>query len=247
MFFSPLLLLAHSRYYSEALMPEFWVLVRSLENMSRRWAGVTHGDSGYFLNLAGKYALHLRNTYEMCQQDVTYNLTVLDYTENIEQAMSDQSRSQHPRTEDNDDDTRAMSTAISSQKLGRMTSLPIAPQGHVPPTRPQNISTGTSPPVRVTGTVGQPENVDTIWFTAANTDVQELPEDLLAISQALMDQRFAEMDRIITLDDSWFEATEQTADISSLHVPGWNTAEMRFTDLQSDRNGVTGREWGGMQ
>jgi hypothetical protein len=84
-------------------------------------------------------------------------------------------------------------------------------------------------------------------FTAANPDVQELPEDLLAISQALMDQRFAEMDRIITLDDSWFEANAQAADISSLHVPGWNTTEMRFTDLQGNRSSATGRDWEGMQ
>ncbi|KAI8717017.1 Fungal-trans domain-containing protein [Fusarium sp. LHS14.1] len=240
------LLLAHSRYYNEALMPEFWLLVRSLEDMSRRWAGVTRGESGHFLNLAGKYALHLRNTYEICQQDVTYNPVVLDYTENIEQAMSyherDQSRPQRPRTRDNNDDLRSMPTSISGQKLGSMPSHPMVPQESVSSTRPQDISTGMGPPIRLTGTVDGPEHVDSMSFTATNPDVQELPEDLLAISQALMDQRFAEMDRIITLDDSWFETTAQAADVSSLHVPGWNTAEMGFTNLQGDRSSATGRD-----
>ncbi|RSL51003.1 hypothetical protein CEP54_011647 [Fusarium duplospermum] len=212
-FISARLLLVHSRYYSEALTPEFWVLVRSLENMSRRWAGVTRGDSGPFPNLAEKYASHLKTIYERYQQDVTYTVAVLDYTENIEHAMSYNER-------------------------GESLSQDVPPQ---------NISMATSPAVGVTGMVDQPEHADSMPFTAANPDVQELPEDLLAISQALMDQRFAEMDRIITLDDSWFETTAQATDVSQLHVPGWNTADMRFTDLQGDRGNATGRDWQGMQ
>lgn len=239
--------LVHSRHYKEAVIPEFWVLVRSLENMSRRWADVTRGDVGAFLNLAGKYALHLRNTYEICQQDVAYNVTLLDYTENIEQVTSyherDPSRSQRPRAGDDNNDPRAMSSSISGQRLGSMPSHSMAPQEHVSPARPQNISIGTGPPVMVAGAVYQPEHVDSMLPTATNSEVQELPEDLLAISQSLMDQRFAEMDRIITLDDSWFETTAQPADLSSLHVPGWNTAEMSFTDLQGDRSSARGRNW----
>ncbi|RSL49261.1 hypothetical protein CEP53_009216 [Fusarium sp. AF-6] len=247
-YISARLLLVHSRYYSEVLVPEFWVLVRSLENMSRRWAGVTGGDSGPFPNLAGKYASHLRKIYERCQQDVTYTVRVLDYTENIEQAMSynerDESLSQDARTGDNSDDPRPVSTSICGQKPGSMHSHPTAPQAHVPPLRQQNISTADTSTVGGIGMVDQPAHIDSISFTA---DAQELPEDLLAISQALMDQRFAEMDRIITLDDSWFETTAQAADVSSMHVPGWNTADMGFTDLQGDRSSVTGRDWQGMQ
>ncbi|RMJ12491.1 hypothetical protein CDV36_007853 [Fusarium kuroshium] len=247
-YISARLLLVHSRYYSEVLVPEFWVLVRSLDNMSRRWAGVTRGDSGPFPNLAGKYASHLRKIYERCQQDVTYTVRVLDYTENIEQAMSynerDESLSQDARTGDNSDGPRPVSTSISGQKPGSMPSHPIAPQEHVPPLREQNISTADTSTVGGIGMVDQPAHIDSMSFTA---DAQELPEDLLAISQALMDQRFAEMDRIITLDDSWFETTAQATDVSTLHVPRWDTANMGFTDLQGDRSSVTGRDWQGMQ
>ncbi|KAF2798061.1 hypothetical protein K505DRAFT_346843 [Melanomma pulvis-pyrius CBS 109.77] len=81
------MLLIHWRYYEESqVAEEFWNLVESLEEMSRRWGAYSTllTETG---NLSAKYAAKLKELYEICARDNLYRINVMDYTKEIDHAL----------------------------------------------------------------------------------------------------------------------------------------------------------------
>lgn len=73
-------LLAHWRYTrSDLLASEFWSLLQSLEEMSRRWTAFLQALPDTRDLFIG-YAHRLRGLYELCTNDETYQINVMDYT-----------------------------------------------------------------------------------------------------------------------------------------------------------------------
>lgn len=82
-FIAARVLLAHWRYTpGNQLPPEFWSLMQSLEEMSRRWTAFSERAPGE-RDLFTKYALRLKELYEMCATDESYQINVMDYTNDI--------------------------------------------------------------------------------------------------------------------------------------------------------------------
>ncbi|KAM5366062.1 hypothetical protein ACJZ2D_010667 [Fusarium nematophilum] len=244
----------HCRYYNEELIPEFWVLVRNLEHMAKRWAGCAADGLRPFLNLAGQYAVHLRRLAERCRKDANFTINVLDYTESMPLEGNDKTNECYPdpgphqRGLDHSDNRQTsgtapvhdprMESAASQQVSTRATGgeeFPIL-QSVSPPEGPPALARDPRAVPIMADQRGQAGNQP--LATVNPGDIQQVPEDLLAISQALMDQRFAEMDRIITLDDSCFEAALGTN--MSLPLNEWNTVNMGFANLQGDGSAPIG-------
>lgn len=78
------ILLVHWRFYNTRLSSEFFTLVESLREMSRRWCGYAAHDKSEqhtpSLDLAGQYAIQLENFYELFYKDPQQCTNVLGYS-----------------------------------------------------------------------------------------------------------------------------------------------------------------------
>jgi hypothetical protein len=72
--------IVHWRYYKTDLSSDFWALTSFLDTMSARWSSHTHARSG---NLAAKYCDQLRGLYHKCQNDESFKMDVLGYSNEI--------------------------------------------------------------------------------------------------------------------------------------------------------------------
>jgi hypothetical protein len=207
-------LLVRWRYYEETnLVPEFWSLVQSLEEMSRRWAGNTDSDP-IINNLAGKYANQLSRLHRRCQDDKDYRIDVMDFTTEVDHSPHDKIEVGNTDLLSQDLPTSQMNavrlgntapanepsaTSLNhkgpleenashhAQNLTRsaITDIPIG-STNLPPNEEFN-------PQAVGGRAGQPYSAQVI---GAN--------ELSAISRILLDQQFMDMDRVISYDDGLF-------------------------------------------
>jgi hypothetical protein len=76
-------LLVHWRYTPGSQLPaEFWSLMQSLDDMSARWNAFADSPPGV-QNLFAKYALRLKELYDVCSADATYQIDVMNYTNDI--------------------------------------------------------------------------------------------------------------------------------------------------------------------
>ncbi|KAF5004596.1 hypothetical protein FDECE_8926 [Fusarium decemcellulare] len=263
-YISARLLLVHSLYHNEKPIHEFRALVRSLEYMARRWEGLRHEDPQPCYNLAGKYALHLQRLCERCKEDPSMAMAVLDYTESLPSLddqvtrLANHHNSNHQQAEAGHNGVEGRFTPTHEGNMETSSSLPMSSRSdtsdaqHTQPllqhdTLPVPGDSGirsTDMPTRAPDLGDQGERVQGGSFTMMDQQqIQEVPEDLLAISQALMDQSFADMDRIITLDDSCFEAAVLGSSMSSATMHGWNPAQLGFLDMQDDRASTAAQRW----
>jgi hypothetical protein len=98
LFVAARVLLAHWRYTRENnLAPEFWSILHSLEEMSRRWiafSGRLHCEE----NLFSQYHRRLRRLHERCAEDENFRLNIMDYTKDIDDRRGTSEPSQSFRT-----------------------------------------------------------------------------------------------------------------------------------------------------
>ncbi|CAG7554975.1 unnamed protein product [Fusarium equiseti] len=74
-FVSARALLVHWRYYKTTLAPEFWVLVESLDDFAKRWAGPVF-KAKEKSSLAAKYSSQLRALFQRCTENPDYSPVV---------------------------------------------------------------------------------------------------------------------------------------------------------------------------
>lgn len=84
LFIAARVLLAHWRYIpGNVLPPEFWVLLQSLEDMSRRWFAFAETPVPGQQDLFTKYASRLKELYDRCATDENYQINITGYTHDI--------------------------------------------------------------------------------------------------------------------------------------------------------------------
>ncbi|KAF2824123.1 hypothetical protein CC86DRAFT_447086 [Ophiobolus disseminans] len=80
LFIAARVLLAHWRYTVGSQLPtEFWSLVQSLDEMSRRWMALSE-SSANAQTLFSKYSNRLRHLYDVCLADQGYQIDIMDHT-----------------------------------------------------------------------------------------------------------------------------------------------------------------------
>jgi hypothetical protein len=184
--------LVHWRYYKTELAAEFWVLVDSLDNFAKRWAGPLF-KSKVQTCLAGKYSAQLRALHKRCEENPDYSPDVVGYstdgfiTENSEHSPQGEDislQSVRPKESASELLQPSFETGLQNHQL------PLDPVQTQIPSHQLNFLPQISP-------------------TNQGLE-QNSPDELSAISTVLMDQDFMQMDRVISFDDMMF--TAQTID-----------------------------------
>ncbi|KAK1624043.1 hypothetical protein BDP81DRAFT_398997 [Colletotrichum phormii] len=221
-FISARVLLVHWRYYDAELAPEFWTLVESMEEMAKRWVGPILKEK-HAQCLAGKYAAQLRDLHRKCQADPQFTVDVLGYSSGI----SGQGCSPAAQTPAFSHQQGNALFAQSSIRRAPPASSPLAPsqttalsQPRPPPIFQNQQSQGQMRQGSMMGPMGSP--MPMTGFTPRDSDA---PDELSAISHMLMDQRFMEMDRIISFDDMMFTAQTANSGNASMPVNGWGPVD----------------------
>ena len=175
-------------------MPEFWSLVTSLEVMARRWVGPLRQHNEGRPCLASKYATELRDLHRHCVSDPKFTVDVLGY----------------------------------SYSNNSLTCYPCQPppsqtyEAHGSPDamrRPHDAASNVAPDM-VVGSAPEQDGsaVGIMQYPARDS---ESGDELSAISHMLMDQRFLEMDRIISFDDTIFTSRTSAVNPQPLGVDDW--------------------------
>ncbi|KAK1466268.1 hypothetical protein CCUS01_01117 [Colletotrichum cuscutae] len=221
-FISARVLLVHWRYYDAELAPEFWTLVESMEEMAKRWVGPILKEK-HAQCLAGKYAAQLRDLHRKCQADPQFTVDVLGYSSGV----GGQGCSPAAQTPAFSHQQGNALFAQSSNRMAPPVSSPLAPnqtiglsQPRPPPIFPNQQPQGQMRQGSMMGSMGSP--MPMTGFTPRDSDA---PDELSAISHMLMDQRFMEMDRIISFDDMMFTAQTANNGNASMPVNGWGPVD----------------------
>jgi hypothetical protein len=217
------LLLAYGIHYSgenttlyarSDIDDRFWTLVRSLDEMSRRWNGnvvVMPETTALTEDLAAKYAKKLRQMNDMCIQDLGYKINVLDYTQDINHC----NRKADPLVGD------PVSVSTPNDQI-RQPSLHLQAQ-------PEYNSQNVRKPAETQPNGNLIDAVPAMALPCPSTSIQlprnpndqhqtmygqetyspgrdQTPGDLGAISQILLGHQFMDLDRIISFDNGMFSA-----------------------------------------
>lgn len=178
-------LLVHWRYYGHELPRALWLLVDSLDEMAKRWRGPLQdrlqspgSSSGQYYHpcLAETYAAHLRDLHQRCVVDPNFSVDVLGYSTVISSNQFHH-RQQEPRS----GNRQIPRSAGGVSGMDAVIDHSVGPSIHYPTTQP------------VVSTSAQPVQYGT------PTD-----DELSSISYMLLDQRFLDMDRVISLDEMIF-------------------------------------------
>ncbi|KAF2445464.1 hypothetical protein P171DRAFT_512712 [Karstenula rhodostoma CBS 690.94] len=180
------MLLIHWRYSSDNELPnEFWSLVQCLEEMARRWTGLSSIPADD-QNLSGRYATRLKELYISCVRDDSFRISVADYTNEITHEV------------------RTSYDPIQSRRS--MTAREMCIHPSIPTPRVSNAGW----PAQQTEPVPSARN-----FRGTSIDIPSVDNlegvDLDTLPQMMLDENFMNMDRIIAFDDgSMFASTMDT-------------------------------------
>ena len=217
----------HSHYYNTALNSEFAVLVRNLEEMSRRWRGFqTDTDSRPHpggavipkLDLAGRYALRLQEYREVCKRshhEVAVEIlghsgarALLPSKADVPIVTSIPSVNGHGETiagVENRDTPRSHprmpSRAARSEREEAVTPM------HFP-----RESSDSAPPPTATPSPSHPRSGQTN-MGGYYGDLSNEPDDLMAMCDALLGQNFTNLDRVIPYDGTAFSFNANVQDL----------------------------------
>lgn len=205
----------HCRYYRVDLDPQFSGLVECLHIISNRWLGSQNHST--HIPLSSQFATSLEDIHELYQRDP-------EFTVNVVGSLRVESSQTRRRREYEQSLTHRSSHLSEANQASQSRSLPSAP-----------LSLGVSfakPPV---GSLN--ESVPRNWTsppdmtnTRTSANVTR-PDDLSDILQTLTDERFMELDRVITFDDFNFDVETERLDNTSLsggtdwnsNMQGWST------------------------
>ncbi|OBR07128.1 C6 transcription factor [Colletotrichum higginsianum IMI 349063] len=205
--------------------PEFWSLVRILDQMASQWAG-PHSLEPSRNNLAGKYSIKLAEMHARCWEDPSFTINVLGYTTEIDHTATFRSSQVYPPAREKCIQHQA-NAPRSNTGLGR-NGQPVTGFGHVSapredarPTHMDTIVVGqqitANAPVMNPNPNPNPSSSSVLVPSGMEMNGVETMHqpgmyhrgsvgsgELSNISQILLDQQFMDMDRIISFDDGIF-------------------------------------------
>lgn len=195
--------LVHWRYYaSNPLGEEFWFLVHSLAELSHRWS--SNSEAAPDTNLAGKYALKLRELHRICAQDESFRLDPMDYTCEIEHGIY---KTSSAASIGNDGSTSASELFNHVGDAEFMTSIPPVTE----PAGSSRFSNNVGSSVSNMASLATPltSTFSDIGMQALRGAVDDLDTSgVSSMQNILLDGQFMNLDRVITYDDGSLFAAE---------------------------------------
>ena len=191
LFIAARVLLIHWRYYVESqLAPEFWSLTDCLDEVSKRWKGSIWGASTQTLNLPAKFALKLHELHGRCLNDPGFRIDVAAYTREIDHNPADQH-------------SASIGTFPYSTPNAGVWDNALLPRTPARGNNPINsILAGAPPPASVyVDPEGQARRGSTTSSMMGMDEFSTIPN-------AMLDQQFMNLDRIIAFDDGSMFTTE---------------------------------------
>lgn len=207
-------LLVHWRYYGQNLPEALWLLVDGLDEMAKRWRGPvrTRSDAPFDRRgrrcLAETYAEHLRDLHQRCVADPDFSVDVLGYS------------------------TVIFNNPFRHQELQKPQDTYLQP--------PQSVGgdNGIDPLLEHSATqVGYGPGPQPVVSTSTQPLEYGTPTDdeLSNISYMLLDQRFLDMDRVISLDNMIFStgmgSTTHVVGDGNMSLPGDDGGEAHSSTL----------------
>ncbi|KAF7546542.1 hypothetical protein G7046_g9271 [Stylonectria norvegica] len=205
-YISARVLLVHCRYYGVDLDPQFSILVDCLKEIDTRWRGFQKPSST--VSLPAQFAAHLEDLYQRYLHDPHFTISVVGPLDDGQPRPPHNSgNAMHSST----DPRRRMQNVNESSR----SFAPVAPTtefatpphlGHSPASLPHGI------PLSAPGVTSSGENGAANWASPSNVSEARMsngskgPDELSNIIRTLTDQRFMEMDRVISFDDFNFES-----------------------------------------
>lgn len=203
---------AHWRYYGVDLDPHFSVLVESMEEISRRWGSPAKYGQEMPLPLSAQLATRLRDLYHRCETEPSFQMDVLDSTEDT--APVPLNMSQHEAQVYQTDYANRRGHPLSAPRAPTATIVDIDPPRTIvqPPAFALNESLTTASADVGTNRGYQPQPSDhgfSSWkspsrqpgtpLSAANGGNEG--DRLSSILQSLEEDWFTEMDRVISFSE----------------------------------------------
>ncbi|KAL6236491.1 hypothetical protein BDW75DRAFT_229421 [Aspergillus navahoensis] len=200
----------------ESVVPEFWVLIQSLDAMSTRWTGSLE-TATRTRNLPAKYSSTLIQLHRRCANEEAFSLNIAGYTTEVSHST---------------EDTPLPPTTLPSQiAIADDLGDPLRPTQPVSPKNPpalpsqhfsashrhqgvasdsvssqpsfvnQRISATPMTPSAFSMNIGMSADSNILQ---PNLDFTASGDDAVAISQMLLDQQFTGLDRVISYNDGLF-------------------------------------------
>ncbi|KAF8861877.1 hypothetical protein BDZ45DRAFT_586331 [Acephala macrosclerotiorum] len=212
------MLLVHWRFYDAELAAEFFGLVESLKEMSRRWRGISsvsitanadrprHG-----LDLAGQYAALLEEFHTALLHQPGYYMHVLGYNKDPATGSVDcllpyiRSSKPLPRSQDRRATNNFDRTPLSANRshFGAAESSNFRSRRFPEDTNLGDAAAST-PATHLWDNAGPSANQVGMTQIHADFDTNSVEDELTAMSNVLLGQQFLEMDRVITYDGTNF-------------------------------------------
>ena len=221
--------LVHWRYKDTTLSPEFFSIIESLKQMSKRWHGYFLEENDRLdradLDAAAKYALKLEQLHTRCSTDRNYRMDIFGYSD--ETPKSTGSSGSPPTVSRYEASPSSQTSHVRTQSFNQhhadgagASAIPAFNQG--PPMYPiqsQSSPTGhfnNAHPGRLPSmdmhNLSSPTNVrmnpveggSNPGLMNINYPGEIMDDELTAMSHILLGQQFLEMDRVITLDEADF-------------------------------------------
>lgn len=203
----------HWRHSDSEISPHFWSLVCSLDEMAKRWAGPAQAEHQRLQCLAGRYSERLRDLHRKCVANQSFCIDVLDNSTITSAAKGRARVVSVSENDDTYDEAIPVAAAIPHKdgavqpsRMPQTWTLQSATldNQHMSPLPNQAFSfqaeryEGTNCQTAACAPVAGP-------VTYAPEDVNPMDE-LSAISHVLLDQRFMDMDRVISFEDNIFNS-----------------------------------------
>ena len=219
----------HSHYYNTVLNSEFAVIVQNLEEMSRRWRGSqTNIDGRSYLDgtaipksdLAGTYALRLQEYGEACKRshhDPSIAVEILGHSGASALLLSKTVSPLLTSTPSVNGHSEAIAGAENRNTPYSHTRMPSRAarsereEGVTPMHFPQD-SSGTVHPPTATPSPSHPRSAQPN-MGGYYGDFSNEPDDLMAMCDALLGQRFTNLDRVIPFDGTAFSFNPNVQDL----------------------------------
>jgi hypothetical protein len=196
--------------------------MKFLDIMSTRWSSQNRESNTSRKNSAAKYFSQLNDIYDKCQNDTTFKLDVLGYSNEIEWTGPPLSQ---PRDRTQVSVSHIEGTVGASHDPARPLpshgpNLQLSPQHSANMTScgggastsgfshyPHSISSGRPDilnPVDIDPENGQHHQMASTSVPAHLSYNTGSPDELTAVTSILLDQQYSEMDRIISLNNAYF-------------------------------------------
>lgn len=197
----------HWRYYGTNLAPEFWLLVDCLDGMSKRWAGSLPRTDDKS-DLAAKYSSQLRALHAKCSGDPDFSLDVLGYSTD---GFPDQI-------------TPTKSAGTFEGESSNRQEHGISPATGFDPAPAPTLGAFDTSAADSQRFASDSRLGSILQVSPTNPHIEQHSQDeLSAISTALMDQDFTQLDRVISFDDDMLFAVQTGhGDATTLAGTSWN-------------------------